>query len=329
MDERIPKGLRRVLPWVPIAMLPLLRILAALLLLAPAPSCERRRIAALQVATNVWPGYEPLYLARQLGMLEPAGVRLVEMPNSTDTLRALRGGMVGAAALTLDEALTLLQDGMDLRIVLVLDISNGADALLGGPGVNSLLELRGRRVGVENNAVGAYLLARALEHAGMRTEELKVVPVTENAHEEALRSAAVDAIVTFEPARSRLIARGAKVLFDSRQLPQEIFDVLVVQAETLRSHPEGVAKLREAWFQALEHLERDPEDATRRMAPREGLEPRSFRRALQGLEFPGRDAERRLREGGLLAPARRLVEVMVRNRLLRRPVDPAQLLAAA
>ncbi len=303
------------------------RSLAAVLLLALAPDCGRRRNGPLQVATNVWPGYEPLYLARQLGALDPARFRLVEMPNSTDSMRALRSGMIVAAALTLDEALTLVQDGIDLRIVLVLDVSHGADVLLGGPAVKSLGDLRGRRIGVENSAVGAYLLARALERAGLTPAEVQVVPLTEDAHVEALRSGAVEALVTFEPARTRLVDGGARVLFDSSRIPDEIFDVLVVRADILRREPESVARLQESWFLALDHLQADPRDAARRMGPREGLEPEPFLRAMAGLRFPDRAEERRLRQGALLPPARRLAGIMHRNRLLHRPVDPARLLA--
>lgn len=304
------------------------RLFACLLLAFAAGSgCERRPAEPLQVATNVWPGYEPLYLARQLRALDPARFRLVEMPNATDALRALRAGMVSAAALTLDETLTLLQEGVDLRIAVVLDVSNGADALVARPGLGSLRGLKGRRIGVEHSAVGAYMLARALERAGLDAQDVETVRVTENGHLEAYRSGAVDAVVTFDPSRSRLIALGAEPMFDSSQIPEEIFDVLVVRTEVLRAHPEVAPQLREAWFRALDHLQREPEDAARRMAPREGVDPSAFQASLRGLEFPNRDREQQLRSGALLAPARRLAETMLRHRLLKRPVDPSILLA--
>ncbi len=296
-------------------------------LLAVLAGCAQPAGTPFQIATNVWVGYEPLYLARSLGKLDPREFRLVEMANSTDSLRALRTGMVEAAALTLDEVYTLLQDNVDLRLVLVADVSNGADAILGRPGVASLPALKGRRVGVENATVGGYLLSRALEKVPLRPEDLTVVPLTEGEIEEAFRKGAVDAVVTFEPVRSRLLAEGAVALFDSRRIPDEIFDVLVVRAEAARRYPEYIERLRAAWFEALGYLRGNPRDAVRRMAPRMGITPEAFQSALLGLSFPDRDAETKLRSGGILGPARRLAELMVRNRLLRRPVDPARLLA--
>jgi NitT/TauT family transport system substrate-binding protein len=41
----------------------------------------------------------------------------------------------------------------------------------------------------------------------------------------------IDAAVTFEPMRSRLKAAGARVVFSSASLPNEILDVLVIRQE--------------------------------------------------------------------------------------------------
>ena len=296
-------------------------------LLAALAGCGQPAGTPFQIATNVWIGYEPLYLARSLGKLDPREFRLVEMSNSTDSIRALRTGMVQAAALTLDEAYTLLQDGVDLRLVLVTDVSSGADAILGKPGVDSLPALKGKRVGVENATVGGYLLSRALESVSLRPEDLMVLPLTEGEIEEAFRKGAVDAVVTFDPVRSRLLAAGAVVLFDSSRIPNEIFDVLVVRAEAARQDPDRLERLRAAWFEALAHLQANPRDAIRRMAPREAIAPEVFQKALSGLTLPDRDAEAKLRFGGIQGPARRLADLMLRNKLLVRPVDPSRLLA--
>lgn len=309
-------------------MRPLTRLIAALLLLALPQGCGNRNVAPFQVATNVWPGYEPLYLARQLGLLDPNRIRLLEVPNSTDGMRALKSGLIPAAALTLDEVLTLQQDGVDLRIVLVMAISKGADVLMGRPGLASLQDLKGRRIGVENSAVGAYLLNRTLDHAGLRPQDVVPVPIAVHAHEKAFRSGSIDALVTFDPVRSRLLKDGAVLLFDSSRIPNEIFDVLVVRTEALRSQPRIAETLRTAWFSALDQYARDPRDSARRMAPRERLEPEAFMAVLAGLEFPDRSTEAGLRNGGLLVPARRLADLMLEKRLLVRPVDPANLLAA-
>ncbi len=72
----------------------------------------------LRIGTNVWSGYEPLYLARELGYLDPRSVHLVEYPSASEVIRAFRNQAIEAAALTFDEVLLLTQDGFEPRVVL-------------------------------------------------------------------------------------------------------------------------------------------------------------------------------------------------------------------
>ena len=106
----------------------------------------------LAVGTNVWPGYEPLYLARNLGYYNDS-IRLVEYSSATEVLRAIRNKLIDVATLTLDEVLLLRQSGVDVRSVLVTDISNGGDVIVARPGIETLADLKGRKVGVESTAL--------------------------------------------------------------------------------------------------------------------------------------------------------------------------------
>ncbi len=121
-------------------------------------ACGARYEAPLTVGTNTWTGYEPLYLARDLGLHEGLPLRLVELGSTTQSMDGLRTGWLDMAGLTLDEALTLVQEGIPIKVIWVLDISRGADALVARYGVAGLADLRGRKVGVEQTAVGAYML---------------------------------------------------------------------------------------------------------------------------------------------------------------------------
>jgi len=299
--------------------------------LCAASLCACPREEPVSIAANgVWPGYQPLFLARDLAYLDRVPARLHETPSSTLALVALRNRSVDGAALTLDEVLLLAQDQIEVRIVLAMDVSNGADVLMSRPEIRDLGDLRGRRVGAESTALGAYMLSRALERGGLTPADVEVVPVALDLHEQTFREGRVDAIVTFDPVRTRLQAQGGRVLFDSSQIPGEIVDVLVVQADVLRSRSPQVQRLLEAWYRALDHLRADPEDACRRIAKRQGVSCREFQRSLEGIEVPDRAGNERLLTGSrpeLLAPAERLAGVMLRNGLLRRPVDPRRLFA--
>lgn len=162
-------------------------------------ACGARYEAPLTVGTNTWTGYEPLYLARDLGLHEGLPLRLVELGSTTQSMDGLRTGRLDMAGLTLDEALTLVQEGIPIKVIWVVDISQGADALVARYGVAGLADLRGRKVGVEQTAVGAYMLNAALAKAGLRTTDITVVPLPLDEHLTAWRESQVDALVTFDP----------------------------------------------------------------------------------------------------------------------------------
>ena len=282
----------------------------------------------LRIGANVWPGYEPMYLARSLGYCGVDKVQLIDFSSSSEVIRAYRNGLIDVAALTADEALQASEGEAGHRIVLVCDFSDGADVLLAKPDIQSLADLKGRRVGVETTALGAYVLGRALERGGLSSDDVQVVPVPLLEHESAFKSGAVDAIVTFEPHRSRLLASGARKLFDSSQIPGEIVDVLLTRKNLADSQRRDLDALISGWFRALDYLQKKPSDAAARMAVREAVTPEEFLASLQGLKLPDREANLRLlggSSGNLTATMRQLSATMLKQKIISKSVEPPQL----
>lgn len=282
----------------------------------------------IRVGVNTWPGYAPLDLATQLQFYGEQQVQRVDYPSSTEVARSLRNNELEVAALTLDEAFLLLEAGVDARVFLVTDFSNGGDVVLAKPTISSLSALKGKRIGVEVNALGAYMLARALEQVGLSFADVSVVSVDLSAHEAAFSQGRVDAVVTFGTVRANLLAKGAKRLFDSSQIPGEIVDVLVARQATIDRSGVALQALLRGWFRALAYLQQSPQDAAEKMAPRQGLSSADFLASLKGLKLPNLDENQRLlspKNGQLLAAARKLEQVMLKQKLLRRSLNLSSL----
>jgi NitT/TauT family transport system substrate-binding protein len=276
----------------------------------------------------VWPGYEPIFLARELGYFHDSEIRLVEYGSASQVMRAFRNGAIDGAALTLDEALLLAHDGQQPRVVAVLDLSAGGDVVVARPEIEALRELRGRRIGVESTALGAYMLVRALQSGELARADVEIVPIEASRHIAAYDQGDVDALVTFEPMRSKLLERGARALFDSTEIPGEIIDVLVVREDFLERHPDRVTRLVSGWARAIEYAEAAPLKAARYMAPRENLTPEVFLQAMSGLEIPSLEENQRMLSGegeDIRQNALRLRDIMLAEGLLRTAVDPIPL----
>lgn len=290
--------------------------------------CTQAPQAPLRVGTHVWPGFEPLYLARDQGYYPPGSVRLVEYPSGSEVIRAFRNGAIDAAALTLDEVLLLAESTPDVSAILVLDVSHGGDAILAQPALTSLRDLKGKRVGLEATALGAFVLTRALQTVNMTPGDVTTVSLEVSEQERAFREGRVDAVVTYEPVRTRLLEAGARQIFDSSMIPGEIVDVLIVRRSLAAKRGAEIRSLIRGWYTALDLTRKDRKRAAALMAQREQLSASEFDQALQGLRFYGIEENRAMLAGpapALVPAARRLIRIMLASHLLERPPDPEKL----
>jgi NitT/TauT family transport system substrate-binding protein len=231
----------------------------------------------------------------------------------------------------MDEALLLAQDHADFSILLILDYSHGGDVIVARPPIDSLEKIRGQRVGVENTALGSYVISRALEIAGLNSEEITVVPVVVDEHERAYDEQRIDVVVTFEPVRTKLLAKGANQIFDSRSIPKEIVDILIVRKNYIAEHPGSVRILVKGWFNALDKLATSPDEAYKIIAKRLAISKEETSASYQGLLLPSLAENKEMLFGDpppLLAITKRLADKMTEVQLLKQSGDQRRLFAS-
>lgn len=301
-------------------------LIAALASTAFLGACDRPQVP-MRIGTIVFPGYELLFMARALGWLKSDLVRLIELQNSSDSVRALAAGKLEAAMLTLDEVISARAGGVDLRAVLVLDTSEGADQVLARPGI-TLSNLAGRRIGAEDNSVGALMMASLLETAGLRADQVVKVPITQSRAAEYFQKGLADVFVTAEPWAGQIKALGGHTIFDSTVVADRIVDVLAVRAEAMETHAVALRHLVAKQFEALELFRRSTEKASIQMATRLQIPPDGVAAAFAGLKLPDRaQNQAMLRPGGSLATNLPILQsILLEAKLLRQAVDTSALL---
>ena len=296
----------------------------------PLIGCTREPETALRIGTNVWIGSEPLYLARELGRLDPAAVQLVEYQSASEVLRAFRNQAIDGMVISLDELFGLAVDGLQPRIILVVDVSHGADVVVGRRGMRTMQDLKGKSVAVESGALGAFVLSRALALNGMQAGDVNVVHLESNEQPSAFEKGQVDGAVTFDPYRAQFLRAGAKTLFDSTQIPGEIVDLLAVRASVLEKRPKAIQSLLTGWFGAIDYMKSDPKDAARRMGIRQQTSGEQFLEAQKGLHVPSREENLAMLGGAtpqLAVTGRRLMALMLEAKLLRSGLEIEGVLA--
>ncbi len=300
-----------------------LRAFVAGLALTLLAGCGEAPQLPLRVGLNPWVGYDPLVLARERGLFDPSDLRVVELETSSESARQLRNGLIEAAGLTLPEAVELAAAGIDVRVVAVLSLSRGADAVLARPGIGSADRLRGGRIGLEDTALAAIMLQRLLETGGLRRDEVSLVMLPVVEHESALKAGRVDAVITFEPVISRLSSDGFVVVLDSANMAGEVVDVLAVRADALQARPHQVQVMLDAFEAGRREMLAHPKEAAAALAAGADLSVDAYAMALSRLNFYSAEQSRALlaspSESPVLGLARLTGDLRASGRMMADP----------
>ena len=303
---------------------------ALLVALGALPGCTTEPPAPLRIAINPWPGYEHLYLAAEKGFFAQQGarVKLVEFGSLNECRRSFERGQVdGFAATTTEVVMARAQGRRRPAIVLVTDYSSGADVIVARTDLPDVRSLRGRRVAAEAGSVSFYLLARALHREGMRFADVQLRPMHLTEIPAAFGAGEVDAAVTYASGVPELTGPGGgRVIFSSRDIPDEIVDVLAIAEDVIASRSPDIAALIRGFERARGFAVEEPDEAIAIMAEREGLDPDQFRSLLQeGVELLGTPIQvDLLAPGSSVHRSLTLADELLRNaNLISTPTDLA------
>lgn len=242
----------------------------------------------LNVAGNAGsPGHALLFMSEALGLLDPGKVQLLAQNPETPCAFLGQGQVPHAAVIPLEECLKIFCQGVDLEIVLVVNASIGADAVM-VPVDGRFTDGRpGKRIAYEDTALARLMVAHFLRFYGVDPASIERVPLAPGQHMQVWESERPDALVTYEPYITQLTRNfSARQFFTSRHLPDMMFDVLAVRPDALRRQKSGIRHLLDAYFQALAHFYANPMDASHRIASRLGIEARDILQVFRRYHLP-------------------------------------------
>lgn len=296
---------------------------ALLLLLAAAFFPHLEEPHRLRVAPGLWPGSEALLLASDLKVLPAAQIQIIEIPWASAVMRALGSGAVDVAVVTLDGVLRMREAGQKLRVLLVLDQSVGADAVVARQEFLDMASLKGQRVGVDVRGVGAYLLINALEKAGLTLSDVRVVPLIQSEMESAMQAGEVEAVVVSEPWLTGLQSAGRHRLYDSSELKTPILRVVVAAERAWLSSRDELATLLKIHAAMAKQMRAGkPADGMAPILRREKLSAEEFAKCLTRVRPLDGVENAAMLEGAnpkLAELATLLEEQMLRHGLLKSP----------
>lgn len=256
----------------------------------PAAPALAAHAPPLRIAYSDWPGWTAFEVGIQKGWFKEAGVE-VEFSwfDYLPSMEAFSAGKVDAVMMTNGDALVTGANGAKSKMILVTDYSNGNDKVIAKPGIKSLKDLKGKKIGLELTLVEHLLLLKGLESVGMKQSDVELVNFPTNETPGALTSGQVAAVAAWYPTSAQALqaVAGSTAIWTSADVPGLIYDTVAVSPQSLATRKDDWAKFTKVWYRISDFV-RDPAtqaEAVAIMAAKVGVKPEEYAVAIPGTKF--------------------------------------------
>lgn len=216
---------------------------------------DKPELPPLKFAYSAWVGYYPIAIAKEKGFFTQQGVNVQTIYLGADEpqLANLVAGKYDGMTTTLGNVISAGTDNSNLRIVLKIDQSAGADVIIAQSQIKSVADLKSKTIGVDLGKFGELFVTKMLESNGLTTEQVTLIKANEEQVLNRLKSNEIQAGHTWEPFASQAVKAGFRVIFTSAQTPGLISDVITFRETVLKTRPADIRAFIRAWFQAVDY----------------------------------------------------------------------------
>jgi NitT/TauT family transport system substrate-binding protein len=185
---------------------------------------------------NPWPGYAGHYVALKKDFFKQASINVQEVyfQSASETITATLANKVDVAWLTSGDAIQAFQKDPTLRMIFVVDYSNGSDGII-GRGIKSPADLKGKTVARENVLFENVLLQAYLAKGGLTEADITLKDMTAADAATAFAAKQVDAAVTYEPWMTKASKQGGGDIIFTTKDTNLIADVIVTRQKVIES----------------------------------------------------------------------------------------------
>ncbi|MBK5416079.1 ABC transporter substrate-binding protein [Pseudomonas sp. TH31] len=245
---------------------------------------------SLKVGVEPWLGYGQMHVAAAHGLFAKRGLEKVELINfneDKDINAGLASGQLDVATIATHTAMAMISAGLPVKIVMLLDQSMTADAVIASPDVKSIKDLKGKEVAFEEGTTSDILLHAALAKAGMQWSDINLVPMPASSAGSALIAGRVSVAVTYEPYLTVAKQQNPKLnmLFSGKDQPGIVSDVLVVREDVIKKKPGQIQALVNSWGDAVAHYRANTAADRELISKAVGANPEDLATAFDGVEY--------------------------------------------
>jgi NitT/TauT family transport system substrate-binding protein len=310
---------------------PVTSILTVLCLIILASASAQAAPKKIQVGHDLWIGYSGVFIAKDKGYFDEAGLDVQFKPFSSpgETLAALATGNLDIGLTTLHN-LTLLDGTADIGVSLVylIDSSNGADAIVAKNEITSVEGLKGKQVAATTGEVNEMLLVAGLEKAGLKESDIQLVNMSPDDAGAAFVAGKLDAAVTWEPWVTKARSGAGHVVFSSAEIPDTILDCIAVPKQNIAANAKDLAGFVKAVDRGVQFLHSNPDEAKKIIAKYLSVTPEEVQGMLdEDKIYSLADNKKLLADGGPgFKSLQRDIDFATQHKLVQKKLVPSALI---
>lgn len=255
-----------------------------------AVTAAKTPLPALKIAYSDWPGWIAWDIGIQKGFFREEGVAVdFRWFEYAPSMEAFAAGQVDAVTMTNGDALITGATGAPSVIILVNDYSDGNDMIVAQPGIESVADLKGKKIGIEVGFVEHLLLLTALEKNGLTEKDVTLVNTPTHQTAQTLASGDVNAIAAWQPNSGQALkaVAGSKAIFTSADEPGLIYDTLAVKPDSLAKRKDDWKKVVKVWYRIVDFMA-DPgnrKEMLEILSARVNISPAEYEPFLKGTKI--------------------------------------------
>lgn len=219
----------------------------------------------MKVASSYWPGVFWVDIAHEKGWFKEAGLDIELIDTRADyyaSLTDMLEGRIDVNGFSLFDMMQYNIGGSDLVMVINADNSNGAEAIIGSPEIDSLQALRGKNIGVNKGSYLQYILEAALNRNGLDINEVILTEILAENAVDAFKKESIEAVISYEPFVSEVIEKAdGRKLFDTSEIPGISPNGQVFHRSFIDERPGDVQAFVNVWNNTTLFIKQEPKQA--------------------------------------------------------------------
>jgi NitT/TauT family transport system substrate-binding protein len=263
-------------------------------------------LETLRVGIPHWVGFDIVLYAQEEGIFEEHGldVELVRFESSQDATRAMLRGSLDASFTSLWDVLQSDPGGDSPAVVLVTNISHGADGIVSQPGIQSVADLQGKRVAAKLGTVNHLILLEALKLHQIPPDKVTVEDLSNEFASELMKQGQLDGAVIWEPLLGETAqATQGNIIFTTDELDSLVIDVMATRSSLAQTQPQALTRLLEAWLDIMHAVDTQPDEVFEIVGAQLGQTGDEFASDYAGLKKGDIAMQQQMFESGRLAEA--------------------------